>query len=106
MGMNEDLRRRIGGTIIVLSFLFLLHAGWIVLGSRESSGSEVPLSAVLECLVGMVVCLVGSMVYIDDFEKLEEDKSDTPKWYMERLVYRPDFAAYRHRGQALFSKDF
>lgn len=50
------------------------------LGSRESSGSEVPLSAVLECLVGMVVCLVGSMVYIDDFEKLEEDKSDTPKW--------------------------
>ncbi|KAJ8902961.1 hypothetical protein NDN08_006278 [Rhodosorus marinus] len=105
MGMNVDLRRRIGGTIILLSFLFLLHAGWIVLGSK-SSGFEVPLRAVLECLLGMAVTLVGSMLYIDDFEKLEEDKSDTPKWYMERLVYRPDFASYRHRGQALFSKDF
>jgi len=77
--MSVDLRRRIGGTIILLSFLFLLHAGWRVLGSK-SSGSEIPLSAVLECLFGMVVTLVGSMVYIDDFEKLEEDKSDTPRW--------------------------
>ncbi|PVV01189.1 hypothetical protein BB560_004397 [Smittium megazygosporum] len=98
---------QIGGRILfAIGALFLFHAGYsaheyklALKVEQEILGSEkLPFDIIFECILGMIVTIIGSIFSVGNFENISMD-SELRKFTVEGIFSAPGFHNFSHRIQ-------
>ncbi|KAJ3330430.1 Membrane magnesium transporter 1 [Blyttiomyces sp. JEL0837] len=98
----------VGQLTTLLGLILLVHSGYSavehlsylkIVGKTEKS---LPSDIVIECLLSVLICIVGSVLMAGTFKEISL-KKEVALRTMDSLDYRPGFRTLHHRGRVIFS---